>query len=125
MLTPQDILFYCFSLIAVVSGITVIFLTNPIYSALFLALVMSVLGAFFFMLDAYFVSVAQITVYAGAVMVLFVMVVMLFDLRHEREQAMKLSPIAMIKMLSAALLCGFLIGTSWLAVSAFSNLPLA
>jgi NADH-quinone oxidoreductase subunit J len=116
-----DILFYAFAVVAVISAILVIFLSNPVYSALFLALTMSVLGAIFFTLEAYFVSVAQITVYAGAVMVLFVMVVMLFDLKHDQEEVFKISPINIVKLLSTALLCGFLVGTSWLAVTVYNN----
>ena len=123
MLTATDILFYVLAASAVVSAFLVIFLANPIFSALFLALSMSVLGALFFTLEAYFVSVAQITVYAGAVMVLFVMVVMLFDLKQDVEEIFKISPLNVVKILSAALLCGFLIGSAWLGVSALSNNP--
>ena len=115
MLTATDTLFYVFATLATVSALLVVFLSNPIYSALFLALAMSVLGAIFFTLEAYFISVAQITVYAGAVMVLFVMVVMLFDLKHDQEEVLKISPLNIIKLLSTALLCGFLVGTGWLA----------
>jgi NADH-quinone oxidoreductase subunit J len=121
MLTVFDILFYSFALVAIVSAVLVIFVSNPIYSALFLALTMSVLGAIFFTLEAYFVSVAQITVYAGAVMVLFVMVLMLFDLKQDQEEVLKVSPLTIIKLLSTALLCGFFVGTGWLAVSMFSG----
>ena len=117
MLTVTDILFYVFAVCAVASALMVIVLSNPIYSALFLALTMSVLGAIFFILDAYFISAAQIIVYAGAVMVLFVMVVMLFDLKGDQEEVFKISPLNTVKLLSAALLCGFLIGTGWLAVT--------
>jgi NADH-quinone oxidoreductase subunit J len=79
---------------------------------------MSILGVFFFMLHAPFVAVAQITVYAGAVMVLFIMVVMLFDLNKEHEDIFKFSPVMITKLFSAALLCGFLMGIAWLGVNA-------
>jgi NADH-quinone oxidoreductase subunit J len=79
---------------------------------------MSILGVFFFMLHAPFVAVAQITVYAGAVMVLFIMVVMLFDLNKEHEDIFKFSPVMITKLFSAAILCGFLMGIAWLGVSA-------
>lgn len=122
-LTVEDILFHSFAIIAVISALCVIFVRNPVYSALFLALCMSVLGAMYFTLQAYFVAVAQITVYAGAVMVLFVMVVMLFDLKRETEEILKFSPVTLAKILSAALLCGFLVGTGWLGVTALTENP--
>jgi NADH-quinone oxidoreductase subunit J len=122
-LTGEDILFHSFAIIAVISAFFVIFVSNPIYSALFLALTMSVLGAIFFTLQAYFIAVAQITVYAGAVMVLFTMVIMLFDLKKSHEDIFKFSPVALAKILSSALLCGFLMGTSWLALSASTVNP--
>jgi len=120
-MTIDDILFHAFAFVAVISALLVIFNKNPVYSALFLALCMSVLGAMFFTLNAYFVAVAQITVYAGAVMVLFVMVVMLFDLKRESEEILKFSPVTTAKVLAAALLCGFLVGTSWLGVTAVKD----
>jgi NADH-quinone oxidoreductase subunit J len=118
MLTSEDILFHVFAAAAVISALLVVFMSNPIYSALFLALTMSILSIFFFMLHAPFVAAAQLTVYAGAVMVLFIMVVMLFDLKREHEEVVKFSPVMIAKVTSAALLCGFLIGVGWLGVNA-------
>jgi len=120
-LPVEDILFHIFAAVATISALLVVFLSNPIYSAMFLALGMSVLGGLFFMLEGYFISAAQIVVYAGAVMVLFVMVIMLFDLRHERENVLRLTLGTIIKVAAVALLCGFLIGTSWLVISSPSN----
>jgi len=122
-LTSEDILFHAFAAVATISAILVVFLSNPIYSALFLALTMSVLSIFYFMLNAPFVAVAQLTVYAGAVMVLFIMVVMLFDLKREHEDVLKISPVMIAKIIGAALLCGFLVGVSWLGMSANQNNP--
>jgi NADH:ubiquinone oxidoreductase subunit 6 (subunit J) len=123
MLEVNDALFFGFALVAALSAVLVIFVKNPIYSALFLALTMCVLGAMYFTLDAYFVAVAQITVYAGAVMVLFVMVVMLFDLKRETEEILKVSPVTLAKIVSVALLCGFLVGTGWLAINGAQASP--
>lgn len=121
MLSSTDILFYVFGGIATLSGLLVVVMSNPIYSALYLALSMCSLGALFFVLEAYFVSMAQITVYAGAVMVLFVMVVMLFDLKRDQEEVFKISPLNIVKLFSTALLCGFLIGSGWLGVTALKS----
>jgi NADH-quinone oxidoreductase subunit J len=120
-ITPEDGLFHIFAALATLGALLVVFVKNPIYSALFLALTMSVLGAVFFTLEAYFVAVAQITVYAGAVMVLFVMVLMLFDLKHEHEDILRVTPLNLSKILAVAIMCGFLVGTAWLAVSAVNG----
>jgi NADH-quinone oxidoreductase subunit J len=81
----QDYLFYILGILSVASALGVVLMPNPIYAALFLAGTMISFSALFFLLGAYFVAGAQLIVYAGAVMVLFVMVVMLFDLRHEKD----------------------------------------
>lgn len=78
-----NIIFYILSTLAVVCALGVILVPNPIYSALYLAGTMISLAGLFFALGAYFVAGVQLIVYAGAVMVLFVMVVMLFDLKKE------------------------------------------
>jgi NADH-quinone oxidoreductase subunit J len=78
------LLFYGLSLGLILSALGVILVTSPIYSALFLAATMTLLSAVFFLLGAYFIAAIQLTVYAGAVVVLFVMVLMLFDLRKEK-----------------------------------------
>ena len=77
------LLFYILSAGLILSSLAVILVTSPIYSALFLAITMTLLSAMFFMLEAYFLAAIQLMVYAGAVVVLFVMVLMLFDLRRE------------------------------------------
>jgi NADH-quinone oxidoreductase subunit J len=79
------LVFYILSIGIIISSLGVILITSPIYSALFLAITMTLLSAIFFMLEAYFVAAIQLMVYAGAVVVLFVMVLMLFDLRKEKE----------------------------------------
>lgn len=61
----------------------VVFFKNPIYSALSLVAAMSGIAGLFFNLGAYFLAGVQLLVYAGAVVVLFVMIVMLFNLRQE------------------------------------------
>jgi NADH-quinone oxidoreductase subunit J len=120
-LTSEDILFHVFAFVATISAVLVVLMRSPIYSALFLALTMSILGVFFFMLHAPFVAVAQITVYAGAVMVLFIMVVMLFDLNKEHEDIFKFSPVMIAKLFGTAVMCGFLMGIAWLGVNAMKS----
>lgn len=113
-LTLHDVLFHSFAAISTIFALLVILVPNPIYSSFFLALVMSVLGAMFFMLDAQFVAGAQITVYAGAVMVLFVMVMMLFDLKKDVDDVARFTPMTLIKILSCGVLCGIFVGLGFL-----------
>jgi NADH-quinone oxidoreductase subunit J len=79
------IVFYVLSGLLLFSALGVVLVTSPIYSALFLSVTMLLLSALFFVLDAYFLAAIQLLVYAGAVVVLFVMVLMMFDLRKETQ----------------------------------------
>src|SRR5215813_13817539 len=76
-------LFWVFALLTLIFGAAVVINRNPVASAL--SLVMSFLGlaALFMSLNAYFVGIIQVLVYAGAVMVLFLFIIMLLDLRAE------------------------------------------
>ncbi len=66
-----------------VFGLGVILNRNPVASALSLVVTFLCLAALFVGLDAYFIAVIQVLVYAGAVMVLFLFIIMLLDLRKE------------------------------------------
>jgi NADH-quinone oxidoreductase subunit J len=79
MISPDVILFVAFALIAVVSAINVVVQTHPISSALSLVGVMGSLAILYLLLGAEFIAAAQVIVYAGAVMVLFVFVIMLLN----------------------------------------------
>ena len=84
------ILFYAFAAIAVVSTLLVIAQSNPIYSVLLLIASFMALAGLYVLLDAPFVAVTQIIVYAGAIMVLFLFVVMLLNVAHEDAVAGKI-----------------------------------
>lgn len=84
-MSTSSLVFYCLEALILLSALGVVFVSNPIYSALFLVLSMIGVAAIFVTLEAYFLAVTQLTVYAGAVMVLFVMVVMLFNLQKEKK----------------------------------------
>jgi len=76
-------LFWVFAFLTLIFGAAVVLNRNPVGSAL--SLVMSFLGlaALFMSLNAYFIGIIQVLVYAGAVMVLFLFIIMLLDLRAE------------------------------------------
>jgi NADH-quinone oxidoreductase subunit J len=73
------ILFFAFALVAVLGAVLLILAKEPIHSALSLILVMIALAVLYLLLGAEFVAAVQIIVYAGAVMVLFVFVIMLLN----------------------------------------------
>lgn len=72
--------FYLFSLLAIVSALLFVTRKNPVPAALWLVNVMFALSGLFVMLDAPFIGAIQVLVYAGAIMVVFVFVVMLLNL---------------------------------------------
>jgi len=75
--------FYIFGAVAVVASLLVIAQRNPIYSVLLLIASFGALSGLYVLLEAPFVAVIQIIVYAGAIMVLFLFVVMLLNAPHE------------------------------------------
>jgi NADH-quinone oxidoreductase subunit J len=85
----QDILFYTFSALTLICGFLVVanpFSQNPVTSAMFLVLTIASLAGLFVLLHAFFLAAVQVLVYAGAVMVLFLFVIMLLDLRAEERR---------------------------------------
>ncbi|WP_018969137.1 NADH-quinone oxidoreductase subunit J family protein [Rubritalea marina] len=88
------ILFYLFALIMIGGGIGVVALKNPVSSALSMIVSFIGLAALFVGLNAYFVGILQILVYTGAVMVLFLFIIMLLDLKKEEEKQFSSSSIA-------------------------------
>src|SRR5262245_13484311 len=79
----ETIAFYLFGAIAVAASLLVIAQRNPIYSVLLLIVSFGALSGLYVLLDAPFAAVIQIIVYAGAIMVLFLFVVMLLNAPHE------------------------------------------
>ncbi len=73
------------ALVAGVSALLVIVQRHAVYSALFLIITMGALAGIYIMLDAHFVWIIQVIVYAGAIMVLFLFVIMLLDIRSEQD----------------------------------------
>jgi NADH-quinone oxidoreductase subunit J len=77
--------FYLFGVIALVSAILFVTRRSPVAAALWLVNVMFALAALYVMLDAHFIGVIQVLVYAGAIMVVFLFVIMLLNLGHAEE----------------------------------------
>ena len=84
-----DVLFFVFGGLALACGFMTVanpFSRSPVASALFLVLTMVWLAGLFVFLHAFFIAAVQILVYAGAVMVLFLFVIMLLDLKEEERR---------------------------------------
>src|SRR4029077_330542 len=83
------LLFMIFAAIAVVCGINLVVQTHPISSALSLVGVMGALAALYLLLGGEFIAAAQLVVYAGAIMVLFVFVIMLLNAGTEKKMIVR------------------------------------
>ncbi len=80
---PETVIFYAFSAVAIGASALVIGQRNPMYSVLLLIASFGALSGLYIQLEAPFVAVAQIIIYAGAIMVLFLFVVMLLNAPRE------------------------------------------
>ncbi|MDF1811739.1 MAG: NADH-quinone oxidoreductase subunit J [Verrucomicrobiales bacterium] len=78
--------FYLFALLAVSGAVGVVAYKNPVTSAFSLIISFLGLAALFIQLDAYLVGILQILVYAGAIMVLFIFIIMLLDIDKEEHK---------------------------------------
>jgi NADH-quinone oxidoreductase subunit J len=102
-----DTLFYIFAFLTLVFGFLVVanpFSRNPVTSAMFLVLTIASLAGLFVLLHAFFLAAVQVLVYAGAVMVLFLFVIMLLDLKiEERQKVRKVAVVAGLVAVGAIL----------------------
>ena len=80
-----DILFYALSAFAIASAIMVLISKNPIHSVLWLILVFFAISGHYILLNAQFLAIVNIIVYAGAIMVLFLFVIMLMNVKKDKE----------------------------------------
>ncbi len=78
-----DITFVYMAVIAVLAALATVLVRSPVRSALSLVVVVFHVAGLFAVMDAMFLTVIQVTVYAGAIIVLFLFTIMLLDLRHE------------------------------------------
>ncbi|MFN5512993.1 MAG: NADH-quinone oxidoreductase subunit J [Burkholderiales bacterium] len=81
---PQTLLFYLFATVTVVAALRVVTARNPVHSALFLVLTFFSAAAIWLLLRAEFLAITLVLVYVGAVMVLFLFVVMMVDINLDR-----------------------------------------
>jgi NADH-quinone oxidoreductase subunit J len=82
----ETVVFFAMAALAVACALLVIFFRNPVYSALSLVGTLFSVAGLFVLLDAHFLAAVQIIVYAGAIMVLFLFVIMLLNLGSDDAQ---------------------------------------
>ncbi|HKH82574.1 MAG TPA: NADH-quinone oxidoreductase subunit J [Gemmatimonadales bacterium] len=114
-----EVVFYIFAAIAVLSAMLCILQRSPMASALWLVSTMFSLAAIYVLLDAQFIAAIQVLVYAGAIMVLFLFVIMLLNLGHAESDIRGPSTVA------AALVIVGLLAVELLALTRYTPRRLA
>lgn len=117
-----EILFYVFAAVAVVSAVSLIWQRNPVASAISLIVTLACQAGLFVLLGAHFAATMQILVYTGAIMVLFVFVIMLLNLQDHELGAPRYRPYKFIGG-GLALLSAVLIGVTILQNQAAAAAP--
>lgn len=101
-------LFYIFATVAILAGLSVVLQRTPVYSALSLIVVLCSLAVVYLLLGAEFLAVVQVIIYAGAIMVLFVLVIMLLNARREsptdRSRMARMAGVPLLAVFIAELL---------------------
>lgn len=103
-------IFWFLSFVALISALMVVFAKNPIYSVLSLIITFFAIAGHYLMMSAHFLAAVHIIVYAGAIMVLFLYVIMMLNLNKEAEPYKK-SYIQLIAVVAIGLLMVTLIGS--------------
>ena len=112
-----DILFYFFAVLAVVCSLLVVFSRNAVNAAMFLIVTFLSMAALFVLLGAYFLAVLQVLVYAGAVVVLFLFIVMLLDVKGGKRHSF-----GVVTAVASGLALALMVGATVLFFSP-KNLP--
>src|SRR5437899_691241 len=92
----ESAIFYAFGAVLLLSGVRVITARNPVHGALFLVLAFFTAAGLWLLLRAEFLAIALVVVYVGAVMVLFLFVVMMLDINLERVGFWRNLPLALV-----------------------------
>ena len=84
-----DLLFYIFSGLMILGALVMILSPNAVNSAMCMIVTLVATAGLFVLLEAYFLAILQVLVYAGAVMVLFLFIIMLLDVDKEKASSFK------------------------------------
>lgn len=108
-----QILFFFFAALAVGAAINVLVQKHVLYSAMSLILMLTAVSVLFILLRADFLAVIQVIVYAGAIMVLFVFVIMLLNLPHDEDGADRLRWLKFIGIPLGLFFLSLVVATLW------------
>lgn len=113
----EKFLFYVFAIVLVFAAVRVITVRNPVHAALFLVLAFFNSAALWMLLEAEFLAIALVLVYVGAVMVLFLFVVMMLDINVAplREGFIKYLPVGAAVAVIIVLEMGLVVGSKFFA----------
>jgi NADH-quinone oxidoreductase subunit J len=111
-MSGYDIAFYICSALTLLCGALVILNRNPVTSAMCLVLSMTALAGLFVLLNAFFLAAIQVLVYAGAVMVLFLFVIMLLDLKEEARRRISLIR-ALLSLVAVGAVVAIILNIIW------------
>jgi NADH-quinone oxidoreductase subunit J len=111
MMNFDFLVFLILAIVAVASALSMLFSRNAVYSALFLIINFATIAVFFLLLGSPFLAMAQVTVYAGAIMVLFLFVIMLLGAEQLRQDQKLIwqRPVAIILGLILLVETGYII----------------
>lgn len=124
-MTVIQFIFYLFSALAIGSALAVVCSDNPVRSALCLVLTFFSSAALWMLLESEFLAITLVLVYVGAVMVLFLFVVMMIDIEQPKLQVMATQhlPLAILVGLSFLGLLGWMLSANQFGLSAFTPTP--
>jgi NADH-quinone oxidoreductase subunit J len=103
-----EILFYIFAAVAIGGAIGVVIQKSPVGSLLFMVMSLASMAGIFVLLEAHFLAAIQILVYAGAIMVLFLFVIMLLNIGHDYRRDMHTGLWAVLAFMASGALAGLL-----------------
>ncbi len=108
-----DLLFYTFASSMLLSALAVVLNKNAVNSAMCMIVTLVSTAALFILLEAYFLAVLQVLVYAGAVMVLFLFIIMLLDVDKVEDLGLSKHKLAVLARFSGIALLFFLVFNSF------------
>ena len=121
-MTFEQLVFYGFAGITLVAGLSVVSLRNPVHAALALILCFFSTAGLWLLMEAEFLAIALVLVYVGAVMVLFMFVVMMLDINIEETKKGfgKILLVAMILTIPMVVAVGTVMNSNFFKTSSFS-----
>jgi len=112
----EAVMFYVLATVTLVSALLVVLMRRPLHNVLFMILTMIGLAGLFLLLHAEFIAMVQLIVYAGAVMVLFLFVIMLLNLDQVRTRA---EGARSVRWWGGAVIAVGILGIVWMVMKAF------